>query len=115
MGQINLVRAALPHIADRGSFTLISGVLTDEVIHGCTIGTTINHLVEGFVKGAASELPRGLRINCVSPTVLTESTAYYAAFPGFTPVPAAEVANAYLRAIATPMNGRIIKLHKTDS
>ncbi|MEJ0028006.1 MAG: short chain dehydrogenase [Rhizomicrobium sp.] len=115
MGQINLVRAALPHIADRGSFTLISGVLTDEVIQGCTIGTTINHLVEGFVKGAASELPRGIRINCVSPTVLTESTAYYAAFPGFTPVPAAEVANAYLRAIATPMNGRIVKLHKTDS
>src|SRR5438045_3188925 len=27
MGQINLVRAALPHIADKGSFTLISGVL----------------------------------------------------------------------------------------
>jgi|SRR5580658_9851093 hypothetical protein len=42
MGQINLVRAALPHIADKGSFTLISGVLTDEYMHGGTIGTTIN-------------------------------------------------------------------------
>jgi hypothetical protein len=30
MGQINVVRAALPHISDKGSFTLISGVLTDE-------------------------------------------------------------------------------------
>jgi hypothetical protein len=30
-------------------------------------------------------------------------------------VPAAEVAQAYLRAIANPMTGRIIKLHKTDS
>lgn len=59
MGQINLVRAALPFIADRGSFTLVSGVLTDEYLHGGTIGTTINHLVEGFVKGAAVELPRG--------------------------------------------------------
>jgi len=58
MGQINLVRAALPFIADRGSFTLVSGVLTDEYLHGGTIGTTINHLVEGFVKGAAVELPR---------------------------------------------------------
>src|SRR6266851_4386718 len=73
MGQINLVRAALPFIADRGSFTLVSGVLTDEYLHGGTIGTTINHLVEGFVKGAAVELPRGLRINCISPTVLAES------------------------------------------
>src|SRR6202162_2615009 len=31
MAQINLVRAALPFIADRGSFTLVSGVLTDEI------------------------------------------------------------------------------------
>ena len=67
MGQINLVSAALPHIADKGSFTLISGVLTDEYMRGGTIGTTINHMVEGFVKAAAVELPRGVRINCVSP------------------------------------------------
>lgn len=114
MGQINLVRAALPFISDRGSFTLVSGVLTDEYMHGGTIGTTINHLVEGFVKASAVELPRGVRINCVSPTVLTESVAYHGYFTGFTPVPAAEVALAYLRAISTPITGRILKLHKTD-
>lgn len=115
MGQINLVRAALPFIADKGSFTLVSGVLTDEYIHGGTIGATVNHLVEGFVKAAAVELPRGVRINCVSPTVLKESTGYHAFFAGFTPVPAAEVALAYLRAILTPITGRVLKLHKTDS
>jgi NAD(P)-dependent dehydrogenase (short-subunit alcohol dehydrogenase family) len=113
MGQINLVRAALPYIADKGSFTLISGVLTDEYMHGGTIGTAINHLVEGFVKAAAVELPRGVRINCVSPTVLTESVAYHAYFPGFIPVDAREVGQAYLRAISTPITGRILKLHKT--
>ncbi|MBK3563893.1 short chain dehydrogenase [Streptomyces sp. MBT62] len=115
MGQINLVRAALPHIADRGSFTLVSGVLTDEFTQAATIGATVNHMVEGFVKASATELPRGLRINCVSPTVLTESVAYHPYFPGFTPVPAAEVALAYLRAIANPITGRILKLHRTDS
>ena len=67
MGQINVVRAALPFIADKGSFTLVSGVLTDEYMHGGTIGTTVNHLVEGFVKAAAVELPRGIRINAVCP------------------------------------------------
>ena len=115
IGQINLVRAALPYIADKGSFTLVSGVLTDEYMHGGTIGTTINHLVEGFVKAAAVELPRGIRINCISPTVLAESKAYHAYFTGFTPVPAAEVAQAYLRAMSSPITGRILKLHKTDS
>src|SRR6202140_2194460 len=113
MGQINLVRAALPYIADKGSFTLISGVLTDEYMHGGAIGTTINHLVEGFVKGAAVELPRGLR-NCISPTVLAESVAYHAYFAGFIPVPAWEVGQAYLRAMSTPITGRILKLHKTS-
>jgi NAD(P)-dependent dehydrogenase (short-subunit alcohol dehydrogenase family) len=115
MGQINVVRAALPFIADTGSFTLISGVLTDEYIHGGALGAAINHLVEGFVKGAAAELPRGLRINCISPTVLTESVGYHPYFPGFIPVPAWEVGQAYLRAMSTPITGRIIKLHKTNS
>jgi NAD(P)-dependent dehydrogenase (short-subunit alcohol dehydrogenase family) len=115
MGQINLVRAALPFIADRGSFTLISGVLTDEYMHSGTVGTTVNHLIEGFVKASAVELPRGVRINCVSPSVLTESVAYHPYFVGFVPVPAAEVALAYLRAISTPITGRILKLHKTNT
>jgi NAD(P)-dependent dehydrogenase (short-subunit alcohol dehydrogenase family) len=114
MGQIDVVRAALPHIADGGSFVLVSGVLTDERMHAGVIGTTVNHVVEGFVKGAAAELPRGVRINCVSPTVLTESTAYHAYFPGFPTVDAADVATAYLRALSNPTTGRVLKLHRTD-
>ena len=48
-------------------------------------------------------------------TVLIESPAYHAYFPGFTPVSAAEVAIAYFRSISTPITGRILKLHKTTS
>jgi NAD(P)-dependent dehydrogenase (short-subunit alcohol dehydrogenase family) len=71
-------------------------------------------MAEGFVKASATELPRGIRINCISPTVLSESLAYDY-FPGFTPVPASEAALAYLRAISNPITGRILKLYKTDS
>ena len=52
------VRAALPFIADKGSFTLVSSVLTDEYIQGGAIATAVSHLVEGFLKRAAAELPR---------------------------------------------------------
>ena len=38
----------------------------------------MNGLVEGFVRSAATELPRGIRINCVSPAVLAESAARHA-------------------------------------
>jgi NAD(P)-dependent dehydrogenase (short-subunit alcohol dehydrogenase family) len=34
MGQINLVRAGLPHVRDGGSFTLTSGVLSQEPMPG---------------------------------------------------------------------------------
>jgi len=55
-----------------------------------------------------------VRINCISPTVLAESVAYHAYFAGFIPVPAWEVGQAYLRAMSTPITGRILKLHKTS-
>jgi NAD(P)-dependent dehydrogenase (short-subunit alcohol dehydrogenase family) len=60
MGQINTVRAALPYINENGSFTLVSGVLTDEPILGGTIGTLINGAVESFVKAASNELPKAV-------------------------------------------------------
>ena len=108
MGQINLVRTALPYISDGGSFTLVSGVLTDEPILGGTIGTIVNGGVEGFVKAVSHELPRGVRINCISPTVLTESVAYHPFFPGFIPVDGWKVARAYERSILGIINGRIV-------
>jgi NAD(P)-dependent dehydrogenase (short-subunit alcohol dehydrogenase family) len=67
MGQINVVRAGLPFLADKGSFTLVSGILADEPIAGGLIGATINGTIEGFVRAAAFELPRGIRINCSAP------------------------------------------------
>ncbi|WP_415325928.1 short chain dehydrogenase [Chryseobacterium sp. MMS23-Vi53] len=110
MGQINIVRTALPFINDGGSFTLISGILTDEPIAGGIIGTTVNLAVEGFVKASSYELPRDLRINCISPTVLVESEHYHSFFPGFIPVEAWKVAKAYEKSIAGVFNGRIIKV-----
>ncbi|MEU4096323.1 hypothetical protein [Streptomyces sp. NPDC026673] len=35
-------------------------------------------------------------------------------YPGFALVPAADVALAYLRAVSTPITGRVLKLHRTD-
>ncbi len=113
-GQIDLVRAALPYIADDGSFTLVSGILGEEITGACTIGATVNAMVEGFVVAAATELPRGIRINCVSPTVLVESPQYQPYFPGYPPIPAETVAMAYLRAMSNPFTGRILRLHNTS-
>ncbi|MCQ4056200.1 short chain dehydrogenase [Aeromonas sp. SG16] len=112
MGQINLTRAAIPHLSDKGSITLISGILSEEPINWGVSATTINGAVEHFVKAAACELPRGLRINVVSPTVLAESMDKYADFfPGFVPVPAAKVAQAYKKSVLGIQTGQVFKVN----
>lgn len=111
VGQINLVRAALPYIADGGSFTLISGVLSEEPILGGVVASLVNSGVEGFVKAVAYELPRAIRINCISPTVLAESKGYHDSFPGFIPVEGWKVARAYEKSIFGIVTGKVIKVY----
>jgi NAD(P)-dependent dehydrogenase (short-subunit alcohol dehydrogenase family) len=67
--------------------------------------------LEGFVRGAAIELPRGIRINVVSPTVLTESLGAYAPyFRGFEAVTAQRAALAYLRSVEGAQTGRVYRV-----
>nr|WP_272896760.1 short chain dehydrogenase [Aeromonas cavernicola] len=111
MGQINLTRAAIPYLNEKGSITLTSGILSDESINWGTSASTINGAVEHFVKAAACELPKGLRINVVSPTLLEESVPKYGVFfPGFVPVPGATVAQAYKKSVQGVQTGQIFKV-----
>lgn len=106
LGQVNLVTEGLAHVRDGGSFTLISGVLSREPIATGAAASLANGAVESFVMAAATELPRGIRINVVSPSVLAEAEAYHPFFPGYPQVPAAEVARAYVRSVAGVETGK---------
>jgi NAD(P)-dependent dehydrogenase (short-subunit alcohol dehydrogenase family) len=111
MGQISLVQEAIPFINERGSFTLVSGVLNEEPIFAGVAGATVSGALEGFVRAAAVELPKGLRINVVSPTILKESEAQFGPFfPGVIPVEGWRVAQAYKRAILGVQTGRVYKV-----
>jgi hypothetical protein len=59
---------------------------------------------------AGIDLPRGLRINTVSPNVLTEATSYHAKFAGYHQVSAQSVADAYVKSILGKQTGQIYKL-----
>ena len=98
---------AQQYLNDGGSITLTTGIVSAEPIRGGANASAVNRALEGFVAGAACELPRGLRINAVSPNVLSESMdAYGAFFPGFEPVPAARAALAYQRSVEGVQSGR---------
>ncbi len=82
LGQIRLALIGQHFLRDGGSITLVSGIVAQEPIAQGVNATTVNAGLEGFVRAAACELPRGLRINLISPTVLSESLAPTATFPG---------------------------------
>ena len=108
MGQVNIVLAGREHLNDNGSFTLTSGILNrDPILYGSS-AAMVNGGLDGFVKSAALELPRGLRINCVSPTVIEEAMEEYAPyFRGYQPVPAARAALAYSKSVEGLQTGQI--------
>src|SRR6266404_2965457 len=64
-----------------------------------------------FVRAAAIELPKELRINVVNPTILKESEAQFGPFfPGVIPVEGWKVGQAYKRAILGAQTGRVYKV-----
>jgi len=108
LGQIRVALIGQHYLSDGGSITLTSGIVADEPIRHGTNATTVNAAVEGFVRSAAIDLPRGIRINAISPTYVNESAGVYGPFfPGYESVPAAKVALAYRRSIEGPQTGRV--------
>lgn len=109
MGQINLVLAGLTSLAEGGSFTLTSGVLDRDPIRMGVGAAIANGALGGFVVGAAIEMPRGLRVNVVSPGLLDVSVPRYGQwFPGHDPVSSQRVGRAYAKSVEGAINGQVI-------
>ena len=100
MGQVNLLLIGREFANDGASFTFTSGVINREPIRTGSSAALVNAALDGFVRAAAIELPRGLRVNSVSPTVVQEAMGKYAPyFRGFKPVTASDVALAYAKSV----------------
>jgi NAD(P)-dependent dehydrogenase (short-subunit alcohol dehydrogenase family) len=111
MGQVRFALIGIEHLRDGGSITLTSGVLSTEPIRLGASAAMVNAGLEAFVRNAALELPRGLRINAVSPGVLVESMdAYGAFFRGFEPVPAVRAARGFARSVEGADSGQTYRV-----
>jgi NAD(P)-dependent dehydrogenase (short-subunit alcohol dehydrogenase family) len=107
MGQVNLVRIGIDEVTDGGSFTLTSGILAQEPTPGSSAVSLVNAGVEAFVRAAALELPRGLRINVVSPPWVSETLRAMGRDPAGG-LPAAEVARSYVESVEGTQTGAVI-------
>lgn len=111
MGQVNLTLTGRDYLNDGGSITLITGILAEQPIRLGSSASMVNGAIEAFVRAAAVELPRGLRINAVSPNVFAESMPGYAPyFRGFEPIPVARAALAFSRSVEGVQSGQVYKV-----
>ena len=98
MGQVNLVRFGLEHVSDGGSFTLTTGILSRSPMPGSAAISLVNAGIEGFVRAAALETPRRIRVNAVSPPWVTETLLALNMDPS-QGLPAAVVARSYVQSV----------------
>jgi NAD(P)-dependent dehydrogenase (short-subunit alcohol dehydrogenase family) len=107
LGQVELIRQALQHVREGGSVTVTSGVLAQRPMPGGAAISMVNAGLEGFVRGAAAEAPRGVRVNAVSPPWVSETLVALKMDPAHG-LPAATVARAYVAAVTGRANGETL-------
>jgi NAD(P)-dependent dehydrogenase (short-subunit alcohol dehydrogenase family) len=107
LGQVAVAIHAAAHLRDGGSITLTSGAIP-EGTPGAAAGAMVNAGLEAFVRAAAQDLRRGLRINAVSPAWVAE-TMTELGMDAAQGTPAAEVARAYVAAVEGIMRGEILR------
>ncbi|AUM62684.1 short chain dehydrogenase [Spiroplasma monobiae] len=106
LGQLNLVLIGQNYLNEKGSFTLTTGVIKDQPIKMGSMLSMTNGAVASFVKGAAIDFKKDIRINCVSPSVFDESMKDYGEyFIGVKPVPVKNAAKCFIESIEGDFNG----------
>ncbi|MFG2490416.1 short chain dehydrogenase [Streptomyces caniferus] len=108
LGQVALAQRAVRHLRDGGSITLTGGTFPAPLAGG-SLGALVNTGLEGFVRNAADELPRRLRINLISPGWIKETLERMGA-DGTDGTPVAEVARAYVAAVEGAVHGETMRL-----
>jgi len=110
MGQVNLVLTGQHYINPKGSFTLTSGILSDDpVVYGANL-SAVNGALNAFVIAAAIELENSVRINVISPGVVEDSPGYFDTFPGHIPVSMDRVVSGYVKSVLGAGTGQVIKI-----
>jgi NAD(P)-dependent dehydrogenase (short-subunit alcohol dehydrogenase family) len=107
MGQVNLVRYGIASVADGGSFTITAGSLAREPAPGASAVGLVNSALEGFVRSAALDLPRGLRINVVSPPWIADTLKAIGRDPS-TGISAATAAKSYVASVEGKQTGAVL-------
>lgn len=104
LGQVRLLTHGQASIRDNGSFTFTSGFLSHYPNPASIATGPLNAAIDTFVQNTASLMPRGIRINIVSPAPVVDSGKEKHGF-----VTAAQCAEFYVDAIEGKMSGQVLR------
>ena len=104
LGQVRLVTLGQGHARDNGSFTLTSGFLSHYPNPSSIATGPLNSAVDTFVANTAGLLPRGIRLNVVSPAPVVD-----VGNEGKGRVTAEQTARFYVEAVQGEMTGHVLR------
>ncbi len=105
LAQINLVRIGTPYARDGASFTLSSGFLSDYPNPASAATGPFNAAVDSFVRTVGPLLPRGIRLNVVSPAPVVAPEQIDRGV-----VTAEQAAREYVQSIEGTSNGEVLRV-----
>ena len=105
LAQINLVRIGTSYARNGASFTLSSGFLSDYPNPTSAATGPFNAAVDSFTRTIGPLLPRGIRLNVVSPAPVVPS-----AQSGRGLVTAEQAAAGYVKSIESNLNGEVLRI-----
>ena len=104
LGQVKLVQHGMSLIKDNGSFTLTSGFLSHYPNPASIATGPLNAAIDTFVRNTAPLLPRGIRVNVVSPAPIVEPGQEKRGL-----VTAAQTADLYVDATEGNFTGQVLR------
>lgn len=108
MGQVNVIRYGFDNVKEGGSITVTSGILSKSPMESSSAISLVNAGLEGFVRAAALEAPRKIRVNVISPPWVSETLREMGQDPSHG-MPAAQVAKAYVASVTGKQTGATIE------
>jgi NAD(P)-dependent dehydrogenase (short-subunit alcohol dehydrogenase family) len=104
LGQVRLLKCGEPFVRDNGSFVFTSGFLSQYPNPASIATGPLNATIDTFVSNAAPLLPRGIRINVVSPAPIVEQGQERKGLET-----GAETAKLYVNAVEGDMTGKVLR------
>jgi len=104
LGQVRLLKYGTDFVRNNGSFVFTSGFLSHYPNPASIATGPLNAAVDTFVMNSAPLLPRGIRLNVVSPAPVVEPSQ-----EGRGRVTAAETAKYFVEAVEGNMTGKVLR------